>query len=114
MSTHKLRFSLVYFLVLDTGKFTLEGADNPGIVHKVTTILSQNGLSIDKMETSDEIAPYGGAMLFKMSGIAHAYEPMSAGFDVEKVKEELEALGNSLNCDIELEDVDSDDLAYGS
>lgn len=38
----------------------VEGADHPGIVHKVASILCQNGLSIDKMETSDEIAPHGG------------------------------------------------------
>ena len=43
------------------GELTLEGADNPGIVHKVTKILSTNGLNIDKMETTDELAPGGGA-----------------------------------------------------
>jgi len=42
------------------GRLTLEGADNPGIVHKVTQILSSNGLNIDTMETSDEPAPHGG------------------------------------------------------
>jgi glycine cleavage system transcriptional repressor len=42
------------------GRLTLEGADNPGIVHKVTKILSNNGLNIDTMETSDEAAPHGG------------------------------------------------------
>ena len=41
------------------GELTLEGADNPGIVNKVTKILSTNGLNIDSMETSDELAPEG-------------------------------------------------------
>ena len=97
--------------------FTLEGADNPGIVHKVTTVLSQNGLSIDKMETSDEIAPHAGTTLFKMRGIAHAYEPVAAGFDIAAIKEELSALGDSLNCDIAMEDMEDDDYQgpfYGS
>ena len=41
-----------------------------------------------------------------MKGIAHAYEPLSAGFDVFKIKQELSDLGDHLNCDIELIDVE--------
>jgi glycine cleavage system transcriptional repressor len=92
-----------------SGRFTLEGADNPGIVHKVTTILSHNGLNIDKMETSDEIAPHGGTTLFKMRGTAHAYDPLAAGFDPSKIRSELSALGNELNCDIDMEDCAEDE-----
>ncbi len=87
------------------GQLTLEGADNPGIVHRVTKILSTNGLNIDKMETSDELAPGGGTVLFRMKGIAHAYEPLASGFSPSKIKKELADLGDALNCDIELEDV---------
>ena len=99
--------------IADSGKFTLEGADHPGIVHRVTTILSRNGLSIDKMETSDEIAPYGGTTLFRMRGIANAQEPLAAGFNPSKVKEQLRQLGDDMNCDIEMEDV-ADDEYQGS
>jgi len=88
------------------GKLTLKGADNPGIVNKVTKILSKNGLNIDSMETSDELAPRGGTVLFKMKGIAHAYEPLADGFDVSKIKQELSDLGDDLNCDIDLEDLE--------
>ena len=87
------------------GQLTLEGADNPGIVYKVTKILASNGLNIDKMETSDELAVGGSTVLFKMKGVAHAYEPLASGFDVGKIKEELTDLGDSLNCDISLEDM---------
>jgi glycine cleavage system transcriptional repressor len=87
------------------GQLTLSGADNPGIVHKVTKILSTNGLNIDKLETSDELAPEGSTVLFKMKGIAHAYSPLASGFDVGKIKNELSELGDSLNCDIMLEDI---------
>lgn len=86
------------------GELTLEGADNPGIVNKVTKILSTNGLNIDSMETSDELAPGGSTVLFRMRGVAHAYEPLSAGFDVSKIKQELADLGDDLNCDIDLTD----------
>jgi formyltetrahydrofolate hydrolase len=94
-----------YHITTDSGKFTLEGADNVGIVHRVTSILAQHGLCIDKMQTSDEMAPYGGTTLFRMKGIAHAYQPVAAGFDVTKVKTELEQLGEDLNCDIDMVDL---------
>jgi glycine cleavage system transcriptional repressor len=92
----------------DSGYLTLEGADNPGIVHKITSALAKHGLSIDKMETDQEIAPYGNTMLFKMQGVATAAAPLASGFDISKIKRDLEALGDSLNCDVALEDVVDD------
>lgn len=97
----------------DSAEFTLEGADNPGIVHRITTALAKNGLSIDKMETDQEIAPHGGTMLFKMRGIANAAAPLAAGFDIEAIKKEMAELGDSLNCDVVLEDA-HDDSVQGS
>lgn len=88
-----------------TGCFRVEGADHPGIVHKVASLLTENGLSIEKMETFDEIAPQGGTVLFKMVGIAKAYEPIAAGFDSKKINTQLEELGDDLNCDIYMDDV---------
>jgi glycine cleavage system transcriptional repressor len=100
--------------ILDSGKFMVEGADHPGIVHKVTSILCQNGLSIDKMETSDEISPHGGTILFKMKGRANALEPLASGFDVSIIKKELAEFGDSMNCDISMTDVADDEHQGGS
>lgn len=61
-------------------------------------------MSIDRMETGQEIAPHGGTTLFRMSGTANAQAPLAAGFDIEKIKNELEALGDSLNCEVHLTD----------
>jgi hypothetical protein len=44
-------------------------------------------------------------VLFRMKGIAHAYEPLSAGFDVTSIKKELKEMGYDLNCDIDLKDL---------
>ncbi|GAX20469.1 hypothetical protein FisN_22Hh037 [Fistulifera solaris] len=88
--------------------FTLEGADHPGIVHKITAALAKAGLSIDKMETDQEIAPYGGSMLFKMRGVATAAAPLAAGFDAHKIKQEMEELGDTLNCEVTLTDAVDD------
>ena len=86
----------------DKGKFTLEGADHPGIVHKITSALASHGLSIDTMHTAQEIAPHGGAVLFKMHGIVTAGAPLAAGFDADKIRQNLEAIGDELNCDVTL------------
>lgn len=89
----------------DSCYFTLEGANNPGIVHKLTTFFAHHSLSVDKMETSDEIAPHGGTTLFKMKGVATAIEPLASGFDLNQIKTELDELADSLNCDISMEDM---------
>lgn len=57
------------------------------------------------MQTSDFIAPGGSTVLFSMAGIVHAYEPLAAGFDVEKTKNELFDFGDEMNCDISMEDL---------
>jgi glycine cleavage system transcriptional repressor len=90
------------------GTFTLEGADHPGIVHKVTSSIAKHGLSIDSLHTSQEIAPYGGTMLFTMRGTATAAAPLAKSFDISVIKQDLVALGNSLNCDVALDDLHED------
>mmetsp|Transcript_16257 Transcript_16257/g.46856 ORF Transcript_16257/g.46856 Transcript_16257/m.46856 type:complete len:129 (-) Transcript_16257:87-473(-) len=90
----------------DSGEFSLSGADNLGIVHRLTSALSRNGLSIDKMVTAQEEAPFGGSTLFKVLGVATASEPLSMNFSPDRVRDELESLGEEMNCDVKLEDVE--------
>jgi hypothetical protein len=40
-----------------------------------------------------------------VEGQAIAYAPLAAHFDASKIEEQLQELGESLNCDIEFEDV---------
>ena len=61
------------------------------------------------MVTSDEIAPHGGTTLFKMKGVAHAHEPVAKEFNIDALKEDLDALADSLNCDITMEDISEED-----
>lgn len=98
---------------IDSGSFSLTGADNPGIVHKITSALATAGLSIDKLETDQEIAPHGGSILFKMHGTAIAIAPLAKHFDIAKIKADLEELGDSLNCEVSMEDT-VDDSYQGS
>ena len=87
------------------GNFKLSGADNPGIVHKLTSVLARNQLTIANMKTKHEEAPFGGTELFTVEGRSVAYEPLASNFEWTKIQEELKELGDSLNCDIEFDNV---------
>ena len=39
-----------------------------------------------------------------MEGRAIAYEPLASNFDWLKIREELQDLGDSMNCDVDFED----------
>jgi glycine cleavage system transcriptional repressor len=87
------------------GFFNLSGADNPGIVHKVTNILAKHRLNIDELKTfEDDSVPYGGMTLFQMSGTCTSPAPLANGFNPAAIRDELEALGDSMNCEITLKD----------
>jgi glycine cleavage system transcriptional repressor len=86
------------------------GADNPGIVHKLTSVLAKNSLTIAYMKTRQEEAPFGGTELFTMEGKAVAYQPLASHFDHKKIGEELQELGDSLNCDVDFSDMTGSSL----
>jgi glycine cleavage system transcriptional repressor len=101
-----------------SGYFELQGANYPGIVHKVTAFLAHHGLSVDRLETDDcTIAPHGGTVLFQMKGVANALEPLAAGFSIQAIEDGIATLADELNCDISIQDVtgrDWNDVRYGS
>ncbi|KAL7512701.1 hypothetical protein ACHAXN_009773 [Cyclotella atomus] len=92
------------------GHFKLSGADNPGIVHKLTSVLAKNSLTIAYMKTRQDEAPFGGTELFTMEGRAVAYQPLASHFDHKKIGEELQELGDSLNCDVVFSDMTGSSL----
>jgi len=92
-------------MIAFAGRFKLSGAGNPGIVHKLTSILARNSLSIVNMKTKHEDAPFGGTELFTVEGKSVAYEPLASNFEWTKIREELKQLGDSLNCDIEFDNI---------
>jgi len=94
------------------GHLKLSGADNPGITHKVTSLLAKHGFNIANLKTSDEDAPFGGTKLFLLEGIVNVPEPLAAGFDITTIRKELEDLGDSLNCDISLEECAEEEFGY--
>jgi hypothetical protein len=60
------------------------------------------------MHTDQEIAPHGGTVLFRMRGIVQAAAPLGKTFDAHRIRNELRALGDDLNCEVDLIDVTDD------
>lgn len=82
-------------------RFTLDllGADRPGIVSDITTVLSTHGVSIGALATATREAPMAGEMLFE----ATAELALGPGVDVDALRTALEALAGELMVDIDLD-----------
>lgn len=77
-------------------KLDLLGNDRPGIVHEITALLANHGVSVKDLETRVESASMSGGDLFKAS----AKLVVPAGLDVYDLETELEDLANDLMVDI--------------
>ena len=78
---------------------TLEliGQDHPGIVHEISSVLAQQGVSIDELETTIAPAPQGGNLF-----IANAVLEVRAGTDIDTLRDALEAVAHDLMVDLDL------------
>jgi glycine cleavage system transcriptional repressor len=83
------------------------GVDKAGIVCKVTRLLADHGMNIERMETSTYPSADTGTPVFRMRVLLWgAGEP-----DTERLRRELEDLGNQLVVDITLDPVPDKTLA---
>ncbi len=73
--------------------------DQPGIVHKVTTFLRERNISIEELESTLESAPFMGTPVFTMELVMLV--PSAA--NVKELRRSLEELGDTLNCDVDLD-----------
>jgi len=92
------------------GTFKLEGADSAGIVHEITRLLASHGMSVDRLDTGREGAPFGGSTLFHMDGVVTVPHPLAKNFNPNSVREDLHALADTMNCEIDLNDADPEDI----
>jgi len=76
----------------------LVGADRPGIVSEIASVLAENGVSIVELESATSNAPMSGELLFEASLVLSA-PPLLA---TDTLQSALEALANELMVDIEL------------
>ena len=75
----------------------LIGQDHPGIVHEISRVLAQQGVSIGELETASAPAPQGGN-LFR----ANAVLELPTGSDIEVLRDALEAVADDLMVDLDL------------
>ena len=82
-------------------RWTLEllGADRPGIVTEISTVLERHGVNIDALATSTREAPMAGEMLFE----ATATLETTPATDLDALRHDLEGLANELMVDIDLD-----------
>ena len=73
--------------------------DQPGIVHRVTSLLHQHGVNIEELATRQESAPFAGTTLFTME----ARLTLPVGVSVKSLRGALEQLCDQLNIDMDLE-----------
>lgn len=74
----------------------LVGNDREGIVHDITTILTNHNVNVLNLETISESASMGGGDLFKAK--AELLVPASA--DIDALESDLENIANELMVDI--------------
>lgn len=79
-------------------KLELVGQDRPGIIHRISSALANNGATVEELESEVIDASMSGEKLFKAS-ITVCLE---AGHDIDELGEVLEELANELIVDIEM------------
>ncbi len=73
--------------------------DQPGIVHRITTYLREQGVNVEELVTRLESAPFMGTPVFTMEILMLV--PKSA--NVKGLRKGLEDLGDQLNCDVDID-----------
>jgi glycine cleavage system transcriptional repressor len=73
--------------------------DQPGIVHRITTYLREQGVNIEELESRLESAPFMGTPVFTMELLVLVPKDAS----VKSLRRALEELGDTLNCDVDLD-----------
>ncbi|MEA3405987.1 MAG: ACT domain-containing protein [Pseudomonadota bacterium] len=80
----------------------LIGQDQPGIVHRISSVLAQIHANVDELHTEVIDASMSGENLFKANIRLH----IAADVDSSEIRDVLEELANELIVDIELLDAD--------
>ena len=73
--------------------------DQPGIVHRISDLLRRSGINIEDLQTRLESAPFAGTPIFTLELRMN----VPVGVQIKKLRTELDALCDALNCDVDLE-----------
>lgn len=84
---------------LQTYRFSVVGADRPGIIKEISQAFSAQQISMDELDTNCSSMPWTGEPMFTAQGLLLVPESV----DVDKLADQLEEIGDELGVDIELE-----------
>jgi glycine cleavage system transcriptional repressor len=73
--------------------------DQPGIVARLTGVLRAHGVNIEELSARQESAAFAGSPLF----LTDLRLTVPINVPLGKLRQELEAMGNELNCDVDLD-----------
>jgi glycine cleavage system transcriptional repressor len=76
--------------------------DQPGIVHRITHLLHERSVNIEELQTRLEPGSYTGTPQFSMEMTMTIPQTLP----IKQLRDDLESLCESLNCDIEIEPAD--------
>ena len=79
-------------------QYLISGADNQGIIKKVSSFLSKNNINIIELNTFVQLAPITGSPLFNME-ITISYND---NHNIDKIYSKLSNLCENLNLDIKI------------
>ena len=79
-------------------QYLISGADNQGIIKKVSSFLSKNNINIIELNTFVQLAPITGSPLFNME-ITISYND---NHNIDKIYSKLSKLCENLNLDINI------------
>jgi glycine cleavage system transcriptional repressor len=79
-------------------KLTASCMDHPGIVHKLSQVLSKLGVNIESMETKTYAAPVSGTPMFRME----AFISVPAKTNINALRENFVEIQREENIDVEI------------
>jgi len=79
-------------------RLTASSMDHPGIVHKLSQILSSHGINIESMETKTYAAPVSGTPIFRLD----AFLSVPAKTNINSLRARFAEIQREENIDIEL------------
>lgn len=79
-------------------RFTASCLDHPGVVHRLSGLLSQLNVNIESMETKTYLAPVSGTPIFRMEALLS----VPPSLNISRLREQLDKIEREENIDIDL------------
>jgi glycine cleavage system transcriptional repressor len=83
-------------------RITASCLDHPGVVHRLSGLLSQSNINIESMETKTYLAPVSGTPIFRMEALLS----VPPGLNISRLRQQLDEIEREENIDVDLMMVD--------